>query len=132
MITDHRLHDGQPQPRSLQLGCVIRREQPGALFRSQAFARVGHFDAHIAILFQSSESQGPPGRHGVQRIQHQILKRAVEQVGVRVDIRQGFGQEQLRCNGGLADFVELRLEETHRIAQRLIHIHVHKLWRGHF
>src|SRR6267154_90881 len=44
MVADHRLHDGQPQPRTLQLRRVIRSEQAGALFRRQAFPGVGPFN----------------------------------------------------------------------------------------
>src|SRR6266404_6246629 len=48
MVADHRLHDGQPQPRTLQLRRVIRREQARALFRRQTLSRIGHFDANLA------------------------------------------------------------------------------------
>jgi len=60
----------------------------------------------------------------VQRIQHQILKRAVEQVGVRIDVRQRLSQKQTRSDRGLADFVKLRFQTAApRLRQCLIHIH---------
>src|SRR2546429_9910146 len=44
MITDHRLHDGEPEPRPLQFRRVIRRENPPAPFPSQALCRGRHLD----------------------------------------------------------------------------------------
>src|SRR5258708_7837768 len=49
VIADHRLHNRQPQPRSLLLCGVVRREQPRAFFRRQTLTSVRNFDAHSAL-----------------------------------------------------------------------------------
>src|SRR5260370_39260547 len=80
MIADHRLHDGEPKPCPLQLRCVIRREQPRAFFRRKTLSRVSYFDAHVAILYRSSQGQPPAGWHGFPGIPDQVLERAMEPV----------------------------------------------------
>ena len=131
MITDNRLHNGQTQTGSLLLGRVIRREKPRAFFWSESFAGVRHLDANAGLNFRSAKRECTARGHRIQRIQHQILKCLVQQIGVAVDIREIFFQEVLRRNIGLADFVKLRFEQTNCASNRFVDVHPRKFGRWH-
>jgi len=59
------------------------------------------------------------GRHGIHGVQYQVLKRLVQQVRIRVNLRQRVAEEIFRADVRLAHRRELRLEQPDRIAQTL-------------
>ena len=132
MIADDGLDDGEAEAGAELFGGVVRRKEARAFFGREALAGVGDFDAHIIAGVGSAQSERAAGGHGVQRIEDEILKSAVEKIGIGVDFRQRFREERFRGDGGFADGGKLRFEQTHGVAKRFVYIDASELRRGHF
>ncbi len=122
MIADDGLDDGEAETGALQLGGVVGREEARALFRREALAGVGDFDANRVAAVGSAKAESAAGGHGVQSIQDEILEGAMEQVGIGIDFRQRFIEKIFGGDGRLADGVELRFEQANSVAQGFVDI----------
>ena len=54
---------------------------------------------------------------GLGRVQHQVLKRAMQKIGIGINFRERFVQEIFSGDSGLAHRGELRFEEANGFAQ---------------
>jgi hypothetical protein len=70
MIAVHRLHDGQPEPRAVLLGCAVRREEALAFLRRETsvcvemwFMRIGENAPCVGV---DSSCQAGDARSGSQ------------------------------------------------------------------
>ncbi len=93
VVTDHRLDDGQPQPCSMRLARVVRREQAFTLLSRQPGAGVGNLRLwRDALILSSARGQRASLRHCIQRIQRKIGKRPVQQFRIRRNRLQRLGK----------------------------------------
>ena len=83
MIADDGLHDGEAEACAELLGRVIRGEEARALFGREAFAGVGYFDADGFAGIAAFQGDGAAGRHGVESVEDEILKRAMKEIRSR-------------------------------------------------
>src|SRR5438094_6566640 len=82
VIRDDRLDDGQPEPRSVLLGGVVRREDAAALLLGQAFTSVAELEPDDALAAPRTDRHRAAGRHRVERVEQQVLADASELIGV--------------------------------------------------
>src|SRR2546429_9894138 len=99
---------------------MIRRPPRSTLFPYTTLfrSRVGNLNAHVAAVFRSAQRERPARRHGVHGVQHQILKGAMEQIRISINLRKWIGKERFFGDRGFADRGELRLEKIGRAACR--------------
>ena len=78
-----------------------------------------------------TQRQGSSGRHGVDGIQHQVLQRPVDQLGIGLDhgklgIKFDLRRDRRAVGGG-----ELRLQQLEDVLRQLVQPHRLELGRGH-
>src|SRR5262249_42700786 len=132
MIANDGLHNGEAKTSSLLLRRVVRRKESRDFLGCQTLSSVRDFDTHAPVLLRRTKSKSATGRHSVECVEHEILKRAMQQVWIGVDFGKGLGEKGFGGDVWLADFVELRLEEAHRVAKRLVHVDFGEMRRRHF
>src|SRR5450631_1355970 len=82
VITYHRLHNRQPESRAMLLSRVIRSEQASALFLGQTGAGIGDRNFNVIAESRGANHQLSALRHGIDRVEHQVLQRAMQQIGI--------------------------------------------------
>jgi len=100
VIADHRLHNGEPEPGPLRFrrvyGVNSREHSSGVKPFPVSATSMRTFPSFSEVLSVNVPPAGmASGRSAPD------LERAVEQVGVRVNVGQRFGQEQFRRDRGL-------------------------------
>ena len=132
MIADDGLHDGEAEAGALHFGRVVRSEEAGALFGVRPLPVSETSMRTVSPASEVRRRAIAAGGHGVERVEHKILKRAMQQISIGVNFRKRFAQEIFRGDGRLADSIELRFKEANGVAQRFVDIQAGELRRGHF
>src|SRR5216684_4120907 len=78
VIAHYRLHNRQPETRAMLLGRVIRSEQAAAFFLGQTGAGIGDRDFNSIAQSRGANRQLSALGHGVDRVEHQVLERAMQ------------------------------------------------------
>src|SRR5712692_240090 len=110
MIGDDGLHNRQAQAGAVLFGRVVRREQALALLVSEPFSGIGDVQVHTAARTSRPDGELAALRHGVDRIQQEVLQRASELFAVGTDGTGGGIEVERYRNRRLTGRRELRLE----------------------
>ena len=73
-------------------------------------AVIGDFDADFSIMLGCTQFKRAARRHGVERIENQILKCFVKQIRIGIHLGQPIAKKKLRANRRLPHSVELRFK----------------------
>src|SRR2546429_9185879 len=96
MIADDRLHNRQAESCTVLLGRVVRSEETLTFLGREAGAGIGDFEPYRAVRMRSPDRENAARRHGVERVQRQVLERAMELRGVSL----GRGQPVVKLHSG--------------------------------
>src|SRR5436309_12276548 len=117
MIADYGLYDGEAQARAVLFGRVVRGEQALAFFPGEPGPGVGDLETDRAGRTRGTDREDAARRHGVERVQHQILERAMKLGRIGFDVRPG----RIRLDAGRDALAgELRFEQFHYAAHDLV------------
>src|SRR5581483_6422519 len=117
------LNNSQPKPGSVLLARVIGREDALALFGRKPRSRIGDFDHNFLILAAAAQCERSPAGHGIQRVEHEIGKGAMQQFWIGRDPLDLSVQLQPALNSRFPRHLELCLEQLRYASQHLVYVH---------